>query len=119
MKTVLVVDDEFGIAESLRDILQDEGYRVVLAQDGKEGLAEASQLRPELILVDYMMPALDGVKMCAAIQSAAETQHIPIVMMSAIEHSRIPPGCKAAAFLHKPFDIADLLAVVKKLAGAP
>ena len=60
MKTVLVVDDEFAVAELLSDLLTDEGYHVVTAAGGKEGLARLRSAKPDLVLLDFMMPSLTG-----------------------------------------------------------
>ena len=60
MATVLVVDDEFGIAELIQDLLGDEGHRVLTASNGRQGLEALMQERPDLVFLDYMMPVLDG-----------------------------------------------------------
>ena len=65
MATVLVVDDEFGIAELFDAILTDEGYRVLTAINGRHGLEMLAQERPDLVFLDYMMPVMDGAAMLA------------------------------------------------------
>ena len=68
MQTVLIVDDEFGVAEVLQSILEDEGYRAVTAINGKQGLARLAEVTPDLVMLDYMMPILDGTKTLEAIR---------------------------------------------------
>ncbi len=119
MKTLLVVDDEAGIADALSDLLSDEGFRVLVARNGKEGLARIAEQRPDLILLDYMMPVMDGREMLKALQGDSAYQDIPVLMLSATPRSSIPPDCKPTAFLRKPFGIDRLLAEVGRLLGEP
>ena len=60
MATVLVVEDEFGIADLIEAVLEDEGYRVLIAVNGKQGLELLARERPDLMFLDYMMPVMDG-----------------------------------------------------------
>jgi len=59
-ETILIVDDEFGIAEFLTDLLVDKGYRVITAANGKQALARIAEEKPDLVLLDFMMPVMDG-----------------------------------------------------------
>ncbi|HYO53684.1 response regulator [Archangium sp.] len=119
MKTLLVVDDEVGISDALSEVLSDEGFLVLVARNGKEGLERVAEKRPDLILLDYMMPVVDGREMLKALQGDSAYRDIPVVMMSAISRSSLPPDCKPTAFLLKPFGIDRLLAVVGQLLGGP
>jgi CheY-like chemotaxis protein len=74
MPTVLVVDDEFGIVDVLETILIDEGYRVLTACNGKQGLERLATERPDVVLLDFMMPILGGAEMLAAM--AAEPAYV-------------------------------------------
>jgi len=115
VKTLLVVDDEVGVTEALQDLLSDEGFAVLTARNGKDGLKRIGEKRPDLILLDYMMPVMDGRQLLLALQADATHQDIPVILMSAIPHSSIPTDCKPAAFLRKPFDIEQLLTEVRRL----
>ncbi len=87
MPTVLVVDDEFGIVDVLETVLTDEGYRVLTACNGKQGLARLSEKKPDVILLDFMMPILSGGEMLRAMAAEPAYQRIPVIMMSALSEA--------------------------------
>ena len=70
MKTILVVDDEFASAEVLSLILEEEGYRVFCAANGRHGLDRVSEVRPELVILDFMMPIMNGAEMGKALRAS-------------------------------------------------
>ncbi len=114
MKSVLIVDDEADIAEILNALLANEGFRVRTAGDGREALALIADERPDVILLDVMMPVMDGREMCRALKSAEATASIPIVIMSA--GSAISrEECAYDALLRKPFDFDALVATIARL----
>ncbi|WP_116808219.1 response regulator [Steroidobacter cummioxidans] len=116
MQTVLVVDDEFGVAEVLQSILEDEGYRVATAINGKQALARLSELTPDLIMLDYMMPIMDGTQTLAAIRNNASFAKIPIIMMSSLEEAAVRETCTDYnSFLRKPFRAMAVLKTVAQL----
>ncbi len=115
MKTLLVVDDEVGVTEALQDLLSEEGFAVLTARNGKDGLKRIAEKRPDLILLDYMMPVMDGRELLLTVQADAAHRDIPVILMSAMPRSSIPQDCKPAAFLRKPFEIDQLLAEVGRL----
>jgi len=118
MPTVLVVDDECGIVDVLETILTDEGYRVLTACNGKQGLARLAKERPEVILLDFMMPILSGGEMLRTIVSDPIYQRIPVIMMSSLSEEAVAERCKGyAAFLHKPFGVAVVLTTVARVLG--
>jgi CheY-like chemotaxis protein len=118
MGPILIVDDEFGILEAIRDLLSDEGYRTVTAVNGREALERMAEERPALVLLDYMMPVLNGPGVLTAMQKDAALRDVPVVMMSAsTAHQWRHLPC--AAFLPKPFGLEQLLATVYRLAGRP
>ncbi len=117
MKTLLVVDDEVGITDALNDLLSEEGFLVLVAGNGKEALARIAEKRPDLILLDYMMPGMDGRELLLTLQGNPAYQNLPVLMMSAIPRSSIPADCKPTAFLRKPFSIDRLLSEVGRLLG--
>ncbi|WP_375769018.1 response regulator [Archangium gephyra] len=117
MKTLLVVDDEVGITEALNDLLSEEGFHVLVAGNGREALARMAEQRPDLILLDYMMPVMDGRELLLALQAGTAHRDIPVLMMSAVPRTSLPPDCQPGHFLRKPFTIDRLLAEVIRLVG--
>jgi len=119
---VLVVEDDQGIADTLRRGLIFEGYRVTLAYDGQEALASARTQMPDLVVLDWMLPGLDGLEVCKRLRAASD---VPILMLTAKDS--IPDrvvGLDAGAddYLVKPFAFDELLARVRALlrrAGPP
>jgi CheY-like chemotaxis protein len=116
--TVLVVDDEPVLRAVVRDVLEEEGYAVVEAADGRAMLALVERERPDLVLMDVMMPGGDGREAYQALCSQPDLPAVPVVMMSAAVH---PNGLDStiAAFLPKPFALDQLLATVVRLIGPP
>ncbi len=121
MPTILIVEDEVAVADFLSIALREEGYEVVLAKDGHEGLARLADTHPNLILCDVMMPLLDGREMCHIIQADSAHSSIPIVLMSAVSERIMRRDgnpqrrCDYAAFLLKPFSLDILLNTVAGL----
>jgi CheY-like chemotaxis protein len=119
MATVLVVDDEFGIVDVLETILTDEGYRVLTACNGKQGLVRLSEEKPAVILMDFMMPILGGGDMLRAMAAEPAYQRIPVIVMSSLREEAVAQRCKGyAAFLHKPFRAAAVLSAIAFVLGA-
>ena len=118
MKTVLVVDDEPVLRILVREILQDEGYAVIDAADGRSMLEVLEGVHPDLVLMDVMMPGVDGWEAYQILRSRADLPDLPVVMMSAaVLPSKLDPSI--TAFLRKPFDLAELLELVARLIGPP
>jgi CheY-like chemotaxis protein len=118
MPTVLVVDDEFGIVDVLETILTDEGYRALTACNGRQGLGRLSEEKPDVILLDFMMPILGGAEMLRAMALDPACHSIPVIMISSLREDVIAEKCKGyAAFLHKPFRAAAVLSIVARVLG--
>ena len=121
MKTILIVDDEFGIVEALASLLEDEGYRVVTAANGEDGLARLENEQPNLVLIDLMMPIVDGQEMLRIMRSTSAYESIPVIVMSAAPKSgavmRSEKAHEISAFLRKPFDLQTLLDTLVPLIG--
>lgn len=119
VRTIAVIDDEFGLAEAIAALLQDEGYRVVIATNGRQGLEVIREHSPDLVLLDFMMPLLDGGAVLRAL-CAQPPPHPPVIVMTAASQEDVRAACPAAtAYLHKPFGAAALLrAVEAALRGA-
>jgi CheY-like chemotaxis protein len=111
---VLVVDDDPDILEAICDILEVEAYRVVKARNGLEALQKVDVERPDAILLDLMMPVMDGVAFAHALHERPEGD-VPIVVISADGNPQRAAAVGARAFLAKPFDIDTLLAHVGAL----
>lgn len=103
--------------------LELEGYEVEKAGDGEEALAAVRDFGPDLIVLDIMMPKIDGREVCRRIKADPETEHIPIIFLSArAQDLDVSSGMElgAAAYVTKPFDPVDLLGVIEQLlAGRP
>ncbi len=119
MRTVLVVDDEFGVAEVIEAILEEDGYRVLTAVNGRQGLARLAEYKPDLVLLDLMMPILDRPSMLRAMKADPAFKDIPVVMMSSARprarSTRSASGY--VAFLRKPFRAAAITDLVARLLG--
>lgn len=113
--TILVVDDEAGTVDVLHAVLSDAGYRVAGASNGREALEKMRASRPDLVLLDFVMPVLDGAETLRAIKQDARLSATPVIMMSGILESMIKRREKGyAAFLRKPFSLDELLAMIAK-----
>jgi len=115
MATILVVDDETAIRELVQDILEDAGYLVVGAINGREGIAVLKSQAVDLVISDVMMPVLDGLGLCLAMQQHPTYRNIPLVLVSAAGMPRPKGTCRYAAFVSKPFDYDDLVTTVTQV----
>lgn len=111
--SVLIAEDESALVTLLRYNLEREGYRVLEAKDGEEALLVASEEKPDLVLLDWMLPQLSGIEVCRRLRTRMETRNMPIVMLTARgeENDRIR-GLDTGAddYLTKPFSMTELLA---------
>lgn len=112
MTRILVVDDELDIAEAVRAVLEAEGYQVETASDGGQCLQELRRQQPDLLLLDVMMPVVDGFGVLESMQS--EGMQVPVVVMSAIRPDSRLAEHKVKAFLKKPFHLETLLETVDR-----
>ena len=119
MATVLVVEDEFGIADLIEAVLEDEGHRIRMAANGKLGLEMLAQERPHLVFLDYMMPVMDGASMLRSMATDPSFRDIPVVMMSSLPEATVAQRCNGyTAFMRKPFKITDVVSLTEQLIGA-
>jgi DNA-binding response OmpR family regulator len=116
-ETVLIVDDNADIRAYLRTILQDK-YQISEAADGKQGLALANEIVPDLIVSDVMMPVMNGLEFCQRIKSGTATSHIPVILLTAraLNHHQIEGFESGAdAYITKPFSSELLLVRINNL----
>jgi DNA-binding response OmpR family regulator len=119
-KTVLIVDDEEYIVTSLEYVMKNAGYEVAVAYDGEQAMAKVTELVPDLLILDVMMPKLDGFEVCEKIRANPLWQSIRIVMLTAKgRDSERDKGISmgADAYMTKPFSTRDILKRVEELLG--
>lgn len=115
---VLIVEDETALTTLLHYNLEREGYRVLEARDGEEALLVAAEERPDVVLLDWMLPQLSGIEVCRRLRSRQETRNIPIIMLTARgEESERIRGLATGAddYIVKPFSANELLARVRSV----
>lgn len=119
---VLVVDDEPDLIRVLEFGLKASGYTVEVASDGQEGLKKAREIKPDVILLDLMLPKLDGYKVCRLLKFDDRFKHIPIIILSA----RTQEGDQTLAlemganrFVTKPYDFSEILGYIETLLKSP
>ena len=115
---ILIVDDEEDIATALSIRLKAMSYDVILAFDGMAALAKAREEKPDLILLDIMLPKLDGYKVCRMLKFDEKFRHIPIIMVTAkVGESNLKMGEEvgADAYIIKPFNPGELIDKIKEL----
>ncbi len=117
-KRILVVEDEKDIRELLEHYLKKEGYEVRIARDGLDGLEKASREKFDLVLLDLMLPRLDGLEICRRLRSQPDTAALPIIMLTAkTEEADRIVGLEMGAddYITKPFSPREVLARIKAL----
>ena len=118
-KRVLLADDEPNIVESLRFLLERAGFDVLVATDGRQALDTALQEKPDVLVLDLMLPELDGYEVLRQLRANADSASLPVLMLTA-KGQRIDREtalkCGADLFITKPFANADITAAVIQLA---
>ena len=115
-RRVLVVDDDPRLLHIVEMYLGIEGYDVAIASNGEDGLAEVGRQRPDLVILDIMMPGMDGIEACRQIRANPETADIPVLMFSALSGDEDVERARLAGANHlitKPFNLVGLGSVVK------
>jgi signal transduction histidine kinase len=118
MSTVLIVDDDLTARETLVAMLEGEGYNLQLAKDGTQALQMLEQIQPDLILLDVMMPGMDGYEVCRRIRSTPQLAEVPIILLTALDdRASLVRGIESGAddFLSKPADRRELTARVRTI----
>jgi len=116
MATVLVVDDEHGVAELFNGILTEKGYRVLTAINGKHGLEVLAQEHVNLVFLDFMMPVMGAAVMLHIMMADPLWRRIPVVIMSAVPETIIAKRCSGyVGFLRKPFQVSQVENLTEQL----
>ena len=119
-KRILIVDDEAQLVEMVKMRLEAAGYETIAAYDGQEGFDKAKKDKPDLIILDLMLPKMDGYKVCGLLKNDARYSKIPIIMFTARvqdEDIRLGKDLGAEEYVTKPFDPKILLSKIKELLG--
>ena len=119
---ILLVDDESSIIKMVGKRLEVEGYEVLVAMDGQEALAKARAEDPDLIILDLMLPKLNGYEVCRLLKFDQKFQHIPVIMFTAKAQEKdehLGRECGAEAYIRKPFKAQELLDQIKALVRRP
>ena len=120
-KTILLIDDDPDFVEAVKVIVESGGYNVRVAYDGKEGLAAVEEEQPDLIVLDVMMPVMNGHEACTKLKSDEKTAGIPIILLTAVA-DRVTTSTythrdmlesEAEDYLPKPVEPAELLELIK------
>lgn len=120
MKTVLTIDDSKSVRDMVMFTLEPEGYRIVAAENGAEGLDKLRAEKPDLVITDLNMPIMNGIDFISNARSEAAGSGIPIVMLtteSSPEMKQKGKTAGATGWINKPFDSDKLIAVTRKLLG--
>ena len=121
--TILIVDDDEKNRKLLKYILNNSGYHTLEVADGESALAEVRKSLPDLILMDYRLPGMDGIATAKSLKSEEKTTKIPIIMVTASamggDKERILKESGCEAYISKPINIYEVLEIVKKYIGLP
>lgn len=119
-KKILIVEDSKTISAVLKEVLESEGHTVFLAGDGVAGIAAARREKPDLVLLDLLLPKLNGYEVCNTLKRDNDTRHISVLVIStmdspeSVEKARL---CGAKNFMKKPYNLDELLREIKRLLG--
>jgi len=119
-KRILIVDDEKDLVDILKTRLEIEGYEILAAYDGQEGLEKAQEEKPDLILLDVMMPKMNGYQVCRLLKYDEEFQNIPVIIITARgqeQDKMTGDEVGADEYITKPFENGVLFAKIKELLG--
>ncbi len=120
-KSIMIVDDEENIVELVKAILENEGYSVITASYGKECLEKLKTAKPDLLLLDMMMPGMSGREVCEKIRADPRTKNLKVAFLTVAKFSEAGKGVlekmSVLDYINKPFDNSDLTRRVKKMLG--
>ena len=116
-KKILIVDDDTSITLSISFVLEKEGYTAIIAVDGEEALKKAKEELPHLIVLDIMLPKINGFEVCKRLKANVQTREIRIIMLTAKgdeKDKRLAEELGVNGYITKPFDIDTLLSEIRK-----
>jgi len=120
-KKILFIEDEREIVAMMKERLAANNYEMISAYDGEEGLKKVRRDKPDLILLDVLIPKINGLTLCRRLKNDTKTKHIPIIVVSASGQKNLPQRCRAAGaddLVVKPFEAKELLdKIAKHLSG--
>lgn len=120
-KKIMIVDDEESLIELVTAVLEQEGYEIITAMNGEEALERLKTDKPNLILLDMMMPGMSGREVCERIRKDSKTKDLKVAFLTVAKFSEAGEGVlkylKVLDYITKPFDNADLVKRVKKMVG--
>ncbi|MBI3564129.1 MAG: response regulator [Elusimicrobia bacterium] len=122
MAKILIIDDDAAMVQIILGCLAEDGHTVLAATDAYTGMNMALRERPDLITLDFQMPAGDGGKVHERLRGNTNTARIPIIFVTGVEQAQLPPfarGDVSSRYLSKPIDMERLRAFVSELTGAP
>ena len=117
MGRILIVDDEEGLRMILGEVLKRKGYEVIFAVDGQDGLEKAAAEKPDVILLDIMMPRLNGIEACQAMQNNSVTKRIPVIMLTTRKELEVQRGTLdigAWDYIGKPFNMEEFIPKIER-----
>lgn len=114
---ILVAEDDFNVRLTLEIVLEDEGFEIILAADGEEALRAARESHPDVILLDQIMPKLDGKQVLQALRADEATRDIPVLVLSGMERG-VPDDWPGAEFIGKPFSPEELVRRIRAVLAA-
>jgi DNA-binding response OmpR family regulator len=117
---ILIVDDNHSLVLAAERVLQKEGFDVITAFDGYEGLEKARAEKPDLIILDIMMPKMDGYTACHQIKKGTSTKNIPVIMLTTLEYElnkELAKRLGANGYITKPIDSQALINAMKPFLG--
>ena len=117
-KKILVIDDEHELVKAVEIRLRASGYEVEVAYDGASGIEKVKETRPDLVLLDIIMPKMNGHEVCEKLIADSETKGIPIIIFTASQKKGLEAKCKDSGvtdFIVKPFETENLLNIVNEI----
>lgn len=117
LRRILVIEDDSSLGELLAELFNDEGYHYKIREDADQIFFWIEQFKPDVILLDYILPSTNGGEVCAQIKCNEKTKEIPVILYSAVCKQLLPLNeYKCDSFVAKPFDIDYLMKIIEKYA---
>ncbi len=120
-KKILIIDDDVNIIELTKVLLESHNYKVSVARDAIEGMKKAKKVKPHLIILDIMMPNINGINTCKSLKEDKKTKDIPVIILTVkwmAEDQRKGLDAGACCYITKPFETEELLAKVEEILQA-